>query len=116
VRAGHEMWLRWLILKHIRKLELWRAGSARCRANMVYRDFTRVGAGKTPDCKDDGNGLGVGGGARGGQAIHQKGGGGVKRASGQRVAAGRRMRVAPRGGDKRHIRPIPSWWAMECGF
>src|SRR5438552_19023057 len=39
-----------LILKHIRN---WSYGviEREVRANLVYRDFTRVGAGKTPDAK-----------------------------------------------------------------
>jgi transposase, IS5 family len=42
--------LRLLILKHVRN---WSYGvlEREVRANLVYRDFTRVGAGKTPDAK-----------------------------------------------------------------
>jgi len=45
-----EVVLRLLILKHIRN---WSYGvlEREVRANLVYRDFTRVGAGKTPDAK-----------------------------------------------------------------
>src|SRR5258708_34342345 len=48
--APAEMVLRLLILKHIRN---WSDGvlEREGRANLVYRDFTRVGAGKTPDAK-----------------------------------------------------------------
>src|SRR5467141_2702303 len=48
--APAEMVLRLLILKHIRN---WSYGvlEREVRANLVYRDFTRVGAGKTPDAK-----------------------------------------------------------------
>jgi IS5 family transposase len=44
-----------LILKHIRN---WSYGvlEREVRANLVYRDFTRVGAGKTPDAKTMGVG------------------------------------------------------------
>ena len=47
--------LRLLILKHIRN---WSYGvlEREVRANLVYRDFTRVGAGKTPDAKTMGAG------------------------------------------------------------
>jgi transposase, IS5 family len=45
-----EVVLRLLILKHIRN---WSYGvlEREVRANLVYRDFTRVGAAKTPDAK-----------------------------------------------------------------
>jgi IS5 family transposase len=48
--APAEVVLRLLILKHIRN---WSYGvlEREVRANLVYRDFTRVGAGKTPDAK-----------------------------------------------------------------
>src|SRR5271156_3126283 len=55
-----EVVLRLLILKHIRN---WSYGvlEREVRANLVYRDFTRVGAGKTPDAKTMGRwGLAVG--------------------------------------------------------
>ena len=50
-----EVVLRLLILKHIRN---WSYGvlEREVRANLVYRDFTRVGAGKTPDAKTMGVG------------------------------------------------------------
>lgn len=45
-----EVVLRLLILKHIRN---WSYGvlEREVRANLVYRDFTRVGGAKTPDAK-----------------------------------------------------------------
>src|SRR5271170_1089359 len=58
--APGEMVLRLLILKHIRN---WSYGvlEREVRANLVYRDFTRVGAGKTPDAKTMGRwGVAVG--------------------------------------------------------
>ena len=58
--APAEMVLRLLILKHIRN---WSYGvlEREVRANLVYRDFTRVGAGKMPDAKTMGRwGLAVG--------------------------------------------------------
>src|ERR1700731_2030820 len=59
--APAEVVLRLLILKHIR------SGSygvleREVGANLVYRDFTRVGAAKDPRCQDHGP-LGSGGGA-----------------------------------------------------
>src|SRR5256885_16176503 len=58
-----EVVLRLLILKHIRN---WSYGvlEREVRANLVYRDFTRVGAAKTPDAKTMGRwGVAVGAGA-----------------------------------------------------
>lgn len=50
--AGHaaEMVLCLLLLKLIRNLS-YAAGEREVRANLVYRDFTRVGGGKMPDAK-----------------------------------------------------------------
>src|SRR4029450_7605231 len=42
--------LRLLILKHVRNWS-YEALEREVRANLVYRDFTRVGGGKTPDAK-----------------------------------------------------------------
>jgi IS5 family transposase len=42
--------LRLLILKHVRNWS-YEVLEREVRANLVYRDFTRVGAGKMPDCK-----------------------------------------------------------------
>ena len=59
------------------------------RANLVYRDFTRVGAGKTPDAKTMGRwGLAVG--PEVVKQIHQRL---VKLAQAKGLVAGRRMRV-----------------------
>ena len=58
--APAEVVLRLLILKHIRN---WSYGvlEREVRANLVYRDFTRVGAAKTPDAKTMGRwGVAVG--------------------------------------------------------
>jgi IS5 family transposase len=53
--APAEMVLRLLILKHVRN---WSCAvlEREVRANLVYRDFTRVGAGKAPDAKTWGGG------------------------------------------------------------
>ena len=48
--APAEMVLRLLILKHIRNWS-YEVLEREVRANLVYRDFTRVGGGKTPDAK-----------------------------------------------------------------
>ena len=45
-----EVVLRLLVLKHIRNLS-YGALEREVRANLVYRDFTRVSAGKMPDAK-----------------------------------------------------------------
>ena len=45
-----EVVLRLLVLKHIRNLS-YAALEREVRANLVYRDFTRVGSGKMPDAK-----------------------------------------------------------------
>src|SRR5213078_3548961 len=58
--APAEMVLRLLILKHVRN---WSYGvlEREVRANLVYRDFTRVGGGKMPDSKTMGRwGLALG--------------------------------------------------------
>src|SRR5258708_30594211 len=68
--APAEMVLRLLILKHIRN---WSYGvlEREVRANLAYRDFTRVGAGKTPDAKTMGR-WGVAVGAEAGKHIYQR--------------------------------------------
>src|SRR4029453_15141596 len=48
--APAEMVLRLLILKHIRNWS-YEVLEREVRANLVYRDFTRVGGGKVPDAK-----------------------------------------------------------------
>jgi len=48
--APAEMVLRLLILKHVRNWS-YEVLEREVRANLVYRDFTRVGGGKTPDAK-----------------------------------------------------------------
>src|SRR3974390_3123920 len=58
--APAEMVLRLLVLKHIRNLS-YAALEREVRANLVYRDFTRVGGEKMPDAKTMGRwGLAVG--------------------------------------------------------
>ena len=48
--APAEMVLRLLVLKHIRNWS-YEVLEREVRANLVYRDFTRVGGGKMPDAK-----------------------------------------------------------------
>ena len=76
------------MLKHIRNLS-YVALEREVRANLVYRDFTRVGGGKMPDAKTMGRwGLAVGP-----QVLKQIHDRIVKIAHEQGVVAGRRMRV-----------------------
>jgi transposase, IS5 family len=83
-----EVVLRLLILKHIRN---WSYGvlEREVRANLVYRDFTRVGAGKTPDAKTMGR-WGVALGADVIKQIHIRM---VTMAHSHGLTEGRRMRV-----------------------
>src|SRR5712671_2316995 len=86
--APAEMVLRLLTLKHIRNWS-YSVLEREVRANLVYRDFTRVGAGKTPDAKTMGRwGLAVG--PEVVKQIHQRL---VKLAQANGLAAGRKMRV-----------------------
>src|SRR5258707_12955258 len=94
--APAEMVLRLLILKHSRNWS-YAVLEREVRANLVYRDFTRVGAGKTPDAKTMGR-WGVAVGPEGGKQIHQRvgklgGGGGLGRGR-------RRVRGGAGGVDK----------------
>jgi IS5 family transposase len=83
-----EVVLRLLVLKHMRN---WSYGvlEREVRANLVYRDFTRVGGTKTPDAKTMGK-WGVALGPEVVEQIHERI---VQIARDHRVAAGRRMRV-----------------------
>src|SRR6266702_7966199 len=83
-----EVVLRLLVLKHIRNLS-YAALEREVRANLVYRDFTRVGSGKMPDAKTMGR-WGVAVGPRALRQIHDRL---VKKAQHNGVVAGRRMRV-----------------------
>src|SRR6266700_1784117 len=83
-----EVVLRLLVLKHIRNLS-YAALEREVLANLVYRDFTRVGSGKMPDAKTMGR-WGVAVGPRALRQIHDRL---VKIAQHNGVVAGRRMRV-----------------------
>ena len=86
--APAEMVLRLLILKHIRNWS-YEVLEREVRANLVYRDFTRVGGGKMPDAKT----MGRWGVALGPEVLKQVHARLVKIAQDKGVAAGRRMRV-----------------------
>jgi IS5 family transposase len=80
--------LRLLVLKHIRNWS-YQTLEREVRANLVYRDFTRVGAGKMPDAKT----IGRWGVALGPQVLKQIHEWIVKVALEKGVITGRRMRV-----------------------
>src|ERR1700692_3342384 len=86
--APAEMVLRLLILKHIRNWS-YEALEREVRANLVYRDFTRVGGAKMPDAKT----MGRWGVALGPQVIAQIHERMVTIAEDKGVAKGRNMRV-----------------------
>ncbi len=83
-----EVVLRLLILKHIRNWS-YVALEREVRANLVYRDFTRVGAAKMPDAKT----MGRWGVAMGPTVIHQIHDRMVQIARAHDIVQGRRMRV-----------------------
>jgi transposase, IS5 family len=80
--------LRLLTLKHIRNWS-YETLEREVRANLVYRDFTRVGAGKVPDAKTMGR-WGVALGAESVKRIHERI---VRIAAENGVTDGKRMRV-----------------------
>jgi transposase, IS5 family len=83
-----EMVLRLLVLKHVRNWS-YAVLEREVRANLVYRDFTRVGSGKVPDAKTMGR-WGVALGPEAVRRIHERM---VAIAREQGVVTGRRMRV-----------------------
>ena len=83
-----EMVLRLLILKHVRNWS-YDVVEREVRANLVYRDFTRVGGGKTPDAKT----MGRWGAALGPEVLKQVHERMVRIARDEGVITGRRMRV-----------------------
>src|SRR5499425_485920 len=80
--------LRLLILKHVRNWS-YQVLEREVRANLVYRDFTRVGGGKMPDAKTMGR-WGIAIGPQVLKQIHERM---VKIAQAKGVITGRRMRV-----------------------
>jgi transposase, IS5 family len=83
-----EIVLRLLILKHIRNWS-YQVLEREVRANLVYRDFTRVGSEKVPDAKT----MGRWGTALGPAVIQQIHGRIVQIAQAQKVVQGRKMRL-----------------------
>lgn len=83
-----EVVLRLLLLKHIRNWS-YAVLEREVRANLVYRHFTRVGAGKVPDAKTLGK-LGVALGSDIIEQLHQRV---VAIAQERKIIEGRRMRV-----------------------
>jgi IS5 family transposase len=80
--------LRLLILKHARNWS-YEVLEREVRANLVYRDFSRVGAGKMPDAKTMGRwGVAIGPGAI--KQVHERL---VQMAQAEGIAIGKRMRV-----------------------
>src|SRR5580692_11148869 len=86
--APADMVLRLLVLKHIRNWS-YEVLEREVRANLVYRDFTHVGGGKTPDAKT----MGRWGLALGPEVLKQVHAGVVRIARDKGVTAGRQMRV-----------------------
>jgi IS5 family transposase len=86
--APADVVLRLLVLKHVRNWS-YEVLEREVRANLVYRDFTRVGGGKMPDAKTIGRwGLAVG--PETVKQVHERL---VRMAQAEGIAAGRRMRV-----------------------
>ena len=86
--APADVVLRLLILKHVRNWS-YEVLEREVRANLVYRDFTRVGGGKMPDAKTIGRwGLAVGPDTV--KQVHERI---VQMAQAEGIATGRRMRV-----------------------
>jgi IS5 family transposase len=86
--APAEMVLRLLVLKHLRNWS-YAILEREVRANLVYRDFTRIGGGKVPDAKTMGRwGLAVGPEVI--EALHSRL---IAIAQQQHVVEGRKMRV-----------------------
>src|SRR5262249_15672599 len=83
-----EVVLRLLVLKHVRNWS-YAVLEREVRPNLVYRDFSRVGAGKTPDAKTMGR-WGVAVGPEDVKRVHDRI---VEIARDAGLAAGRRMRV-----------------------
>jgi IS5 family transposase len=83
-----EVVLRLLVLKHVRNWS-YEVLEREVRANLVYRDFTRVGSNKVPDAKT----MGRWGTAVGPQVLHRVHSRIVTIARENGVIAGRRMRV-----------------------
>ncbi len=86
--APAEIVLRLLILKHVRNWS-YAIVEREVRANLVYRDFTRVGGGKAPDAKTMGR-WGVAVGPEVVQKIHERI---IQLARENKIVEGRKMRL-----------------------
>ena len=105
-----EVVLRLLILKHIRNWS-YQVLEREVRANLVYRNFSRVGGAKMPDAKT----MGRWGVALGPQVIKQIHERMVKIAQDKGVTQGRRMRVDTTVVETSSIRPTRACWGTACG-
>jgi IS5 family transposase len=83
-----EVVMRLLLLKHIRNWS-YEVLEREVRANLVYRDFTRVGAAKAPDCKT----MGRWGLALGPETIEKIHARVVEIAQDKQIVQGRKMRL-----------------------
>ena len=110
--APADVVLRLLVLKHVRDWS-YEVLEREVRANLVYRDFTRVGGGKMPDAKTIGRwGLAVG--PQTVKQVHERL---VQMAQAEGIASGRRMRVDTTGWRPTStIPPIRACSAMAYGF
>jgi IS5 family transposase len=97
-----------MVLKHIRNWSC-EVLEREVRANLVYRDFTRVGGGKMPDAKT----IGRWGVALGGEVLKQVHERMIKIALVKGVTTGRRMRVDTK--PTFTIRPTALCWEMGFG-
>ena len=111
--APADVVLRLLVLKHVRNWS-YEVLEREVRANLVYRDFTRVGGGKMPDAKTIGRwGLAVG--PETVKQVHERLALKWRRRKGLRPAGGcasTRRLWRPMS----TIRPIRACLAMACGF
>ena len=104
--------LRLLLLKHMRNWS-YAVLEREVRANLVYRQFTRVGAAKVPDAKTLGK-LGVALGPDDHRADPSARGG--HRAGARRSSTGRRMRVDTTVVETDiHYPTDARCWATACG-
>ena len=109
--ASAEMVLRLLVLKHVGNWS-YQVLEREVRANLVYRDFTRVGGGKVPDAKT----MGRWGLALGPTAIAQIHHRIVDIACAEQVVQGRRMRLDTTvWRPTSTIRPTAACSATGCG-
>jgi IS5 family transposase len=107
-----EVVLRLLLLKHIRNWS-YAIVEREVRANLVYRQFTRVGAEKVPDAKTLGK-LGLALGPQIIEKIHQRV---VAIAQEKKLVQGRKLRVDTRPWWRPIFttRPTAACWAMGYG-